>query len=302
MAPFLLVVKRWSVSRGRRHRIRDAPPLKRRCAALSWTMTKLSALQKAALTQEREDMLQQIERALQPPMLVLGFLWLVLIVFQLVSGLSRPLKVAATLIWIVFILDFLLRFTIAPKKKAFLRSNWLTTLALLVPALRIFQVVGIVRVLTATGGLNIVQIVGTLNRGMNALGATLGRRGFGYVSLLTILVALVGAAGMYGFERGVPDANGIHDYGGALYWTLMLITTIGSEYWPKTVGGRALTVLLSFYAVAILGYIAASLATFFIDRDADDPQAAVASDKTLRDVLDEVRALREEMKRQNLSE
>jgi voltage-gated potassium channel len=231
-------------------------------------------------------------------MMVMGFAWLVIIIVQLVNGLSRPLKVAATAIWIVFILDFILRFSLAPRKKQFLKSNWLTTLALVIPALRVFQVVGIVRVLAATGGLNIVQIVGTLNRGMNALGSTLGRRGFGYVSLLTIFVTLLGAAGIYALEHKVPDPNGIHDYGNAIYWTFMMITTIGSAYWPQTTGGKILTVLLSFYAVAILGYIAASLATFFIDRDADDPKAAVASDKSVEKVLEEVRALRAEIVQQ----
>jgi len=76
----------------------------------------------------------------------------------------------------------------------------------------------------------------------------------------------------------------------------MLLTTIGSEYWPSTPGGKILTVLLSIYAVAILGYVAAALATFFIDRDAADPDAAVASETSLQQVLHEVQALRLEIK------
>ncbi len=35
---------------------------------------------------------------------------------------------------------------------------------------------------------------------MRALGASMGRRGFGYVVALTMIVTLAGAAGMYAFE------------------------------------------------------------------------------------------------------
>ncbi len=265
-------------------------------------MPKLSPPEKAELENQREDLLFKIEKALRGPMIVLGFVWIVLIVIEFLEGLSRALKVATTAIWIAFILDFILRFSIAPKKKQFLKHNWLTSLALIVPALRVFQFVGILRLLTASGGLSIVQIMGTLNRGMNDLGATLGRRGFQYVSLLTLIVVFVGAAGIYGFEHKVSASNGIHNYGTAIYWTLMMISTIGSDYWPQTPGGKILTVLLSFYAVAILGYIAASLATFFIDRDADDPKAAVASDKSVQKVLEEIQALREEIAKLKLRE
>jgi len=258
-------------------------------------MAKLNPAQKAELDSHREDLLHHLEKILRGPMIVLGFVWIVLIVIEFLEGLSHGLKLVTTAIWIVFILDFVLRFSLAPKKKQFLKQNWLTSLALVVPALRIFQFVGILRLLTASGGLSIVQIMGTLSRGMSALGQTLGRRGFGYIALLTLIVTFVGAAGMYGFENKVSGPGGIHNYGDAIYWTLMMITTIGSEYWPHTPGGKILTVILSLYAVAILGYIAASLATFFIDRDADDPKAALASDKSVQKVLVEIAKLREEI-------
>src|SRR5437588_11547344 len=104
-------------------------------------MQKLSAPQKAELDSHRESLLAQIDRILRGPMFLLGFIWIVLIVLQFIQGLSSGLKILTTAIWIIFILDFLLRFFIAPEKKEFLKNNWLTTLALIVPALRIFQFV-----------------------------------------------------------------------------------------------------------------------------------------------------------------
>ena len=74
---------------------------------------------------------------------------------------------------------------------------------------------------------------------MRALGASLSRRGFGYVIALTVLVAFTGAAGMYAFENVAPI--GMKSYGEALWWTAMVLTTMGSQYWPQTVEGRTST-------------------------------------------------------------
>ena len=78
-----------------------------------------------------------------------------------------------------------------------------------------------------------LRVVSSLNRGMRALGASLSRRGFGYLITLTVLVTLAGAAGIYAFENVV--SGGMQSYGEALWWTAMVITTMGSQYWPETV-------------------------------------------------------------------
>jgi len=73
-----------------------------------------------------------------------------------------------------------------------------------------------------------------MNRGMSALSTTLSRHGVGYVVALTTMVTLAGAGATYAFERNVPNPSGIHDFGTALWWTAMIMTTMGSAYWPET--------------------------------------------------------------------
>lgn len=62
--------------------------------------------------------------------------------------------------------------------------------------------------------------------------------------------------------------GGFESYGDALWRKSMLITTIGSQFWPQTAEGRILCFPLSLYGVDVFGYITASLASFFVDRDA----------------------------------
>ncbi|SRR5579883_1388269 len=259
-------------------------------------MAKLTPEQKNELNVERESMLAKLERGARTPLTVLGFVWLILLIIQLTtSGPQRELQHITTAIWIIFLVDFIIRFIVAPKKKEFLKHNWLTTLALLVPALRVFQFAGAIRAFAATGGISIVQIVGSINRGITALSRTMGRRGAEYVLMITAIVALVSAAAILRFEQSVP--NGPKNYGQALYWSIMMITTIGSDFWPQTTAGKVLTVLLSLYSVAILSYVAATLASFFVDRDAENPDAAIASDKSIAKLHAEVIELREDIKR-----
>lgn len=251
-----------------------------------------------ALSEERGGVLRQIEDWLETPMIVLGLIWLVLLVVELIQGLPRFLEVTSTAIWVVFLVDFAVRLVLAPRKLRYLRENWLTAISLAIPALRllrIFRALRVLQVARAARGLRLVRVVSSLNRGMRALGASMGRRGLGYVAALSLVVLVGGAAGIYGLEREVAG-EAIATYGDALWWTAMLLTTIGSEYWPRTPEGRMLCLLLSMFSIGVIGYITASLATFFIGRDAEDAAGEVAGERSLQALREEIAALRAEIR------
>lgn len=261
-------------------------------------MNNQSTAEKQALNQERYEILQQLEDWLDMPLLVLGFAWLVLFVIELIWGLSPLLEVLGWVIWLIFILNFTVEFILAPRKIAYLKSNWLTAISLLVPALRVFRSARLLRLLRtarATRGLKLFRAIARTNRGMRSLGASLGRRGFGYVVALTLIITLVGAAGMYAFESNTPDGRGLNDYGSALWWTAMIMTTLGSEYWPQTPEGRVLCFILALYAFAVFGYLTAVIATFFVGRDAEDDEAEIAGGKSIAALHAEIKALRTEI-------
>lgn len=121
----------------------------------------------------------------------------------------------------------------------------------------------------------------------------MSRRGFSYVVALSVVVVLVGAAGMFALEREAP--NGLTTYADALWWTAMVVVTMGSGYWPQTGEGKLLCLGLSLYGFGILGYVTATLASFFVGRDADSEAGEVAGGRVLHKLCDEIAALRQEV-------
>jgi voltage-gated potassium channel len=255
--------------------------------------------EKEIIDYERNQILNQLENWLETPMVILGFIWLALLIVDLINGLSPFLKVLNNCIWVVFIIDFFIKFFISPKKFIYIKNNLLVVISLFLPALRIlaiFRSLRIISMLAGSGGLRIIQIITAINRGMKSLTASMNRRGFGYVLALTVIVLFAGAAGMYAFENKVPAVNGLKNYGTSLWWTAMLMTTIGSEYWPKTPEGRILCLIISLYSIAVLGYITAALATFFVERDACDEEADIPGAKSIEEIRKEILSLKELLK------
>lgn len=246
---------------------------------------------------ERWETLAQLEGWLATPMIILSFIWLLLLIVEFVWGSIRIFEVFGVIIWILFLIEFVVRFILAPDKGAFAKSNWIGIVALMVPAVRLLGAFRLLRLARAARGLRLVRVVGAANRGMTALRSSMGRRGLGYVLAATVLVALLGAAGMLAFEPAGEVAGGFTSYADALWWTTMLITTIGSAFWPQSVEGRVLCFILSLYGMTVFGYITASLASFFIGREASAKESDIAGAQDIAELRREITLWRLELER-----
>jgi voltage-gated potassium channel len=65
------------------------------------------------------------------------------------------------------------------------------------------------------------------------------------------------------------DVSGsqIENFGDALWWSATTITTVGSELYPVTVGGRILAFLLMIYAIGVFSYFIGAIASVLVDFD-----------------------------------
>jgi len=244
---------------------------------------------------ERRKLLRSIEQTLEGPMIILGFVWLVLLVVEFVWGINKFLEYVTLGIWGIFIVDFVIKITLAPEKIYFLRKNWLTAISLFIPALRIFRVFRFVRLLRGLQGVKLVRVIASFNRSLKSLRKTMQRRAVGYVMAISLIVIFAGAAGMYALENPTP---GFTSYGLALWWTAMRVITAGNEFYPATPEGRSLGFLIAVFGYSIFGYVTATFASYFIGRDAEEKDAPIAGSKEVEELKTEIMALRKLLENQ----
>lgn len=153
------------------------------------------------------------------------------------------------------------------------------------------------QVLRATRALPVLRLLIFGGRGSGAAVVLLRRRRLGQLALVSVLVVLIGAAAGYVLEAGAPDAP-ITGFGGALWWSAALVTTVGSELYPVTAPGRVLGIFLMHYAVGVFSYFIASIASVLVGIDAQQPPDE-STDKGIAVRLnpDEIGALRSVLKK-----
>jgi len=236
-----------------------------------------------------------ILKTIELPMIFLSFIWFCILIAELVYGASSVLSGIGTGIWGLFILYFAMRLATVTNRVRLLKQNWLFVLAMFVTTLRFFpllQSFPLVRVLTATFGIQAIWIFASAFLGMRILRRNMGHRGSGYVITLTFVVLFAGAAGMLHFEGSAADPQGIHTYWRALWWTAMQLSNMGSGYTVVTTGGRIICLVISVYAVVMFGYITALLASFLIDREVKEPKPEIANQKSIQALQEEIIQLR----------
>ncbi|HVM30583.1 MAG TPA: ion transporter [Candidatus Limnocylindrales bacterium] len=255
---------------------------------------------------ERWQLLRTLDQMMEGPLVALSFAWLAVLLLEFVIGTDARLDLVFYALWVVFIVEVVIKLIIAPSRSAWLRGNWLKVASLAIPALRALRVLTALRFLRAAQvvrSASLLRLITTVNRGIGAIGRTLDRARFAYVLAITVLVIVVGASGMLFFEAaaGRSPAGGaapITSYGEALWWTAMTMTTVGSEYAPVTAEGRLLAWLLSVYALGVFGYVTATIASHFFGLSGSPTQheEAVAPDGDGgQDLREEIAALRAQL-------
>ena len=213
---------------------------------------------------QRRELVRRVSAWLDLPLALLALAMLGLLLAELALPLSpawaRRVGQTETAIWVVFAAAFVLELVLAPSKAEYLKKNWLTALAVALPALR---VVRLLRVAHALRGMSLLRLLTTLNRGTRAIGHVARRGQFGYVILLTAIVTATAAAGAYYLERDEPGAN-IQTPGDAVWWAATLVTTMNSPYETVTFEGRVVGFLLRVFALGVSGYVTAVIAVYLL--------------------------------------
>lgn len=184
-------------------------------------------------------------------LLALGFLFLVVWTLGTIDpNLPDPVPVLLTslngLIWLAFVIDLVVRVTIARSSWRFLLKHPIDILAVLYPPLRPLKILAVF-----TNGSKVL-------RGRGALNATRA------VALSAALLIWIGAVAILGAERDVLNSN-IVSFGDALWWALVTTTTVGyGDFYPVTLTGRIVAGARMVVGISLIGVVTASVAAWFV--------------------------------------
>ncbi len=114
---------------------------------------------------------------------------------------------------------------------------------------------------------------------MRSWRGALGARHVPFVILFSAMVGFVGAACIFGFESETNPEYAT--FGDSLWWSGMMLITLGSGAWPVTGAGRILAFMIGVYSFTVFGYITAALASILLENPRDTGEDDEARPRTV---------------------
>lgn len=188
-----------------------------------------------------------------------------------------------TMLTVVFVLEFLLRFAGSPRRSVYLKDHLVDLIALipLARGVRILRLLRLLRLVRTFKGIHHVFTSADRMANHHELG-TLVIAWFGTMFLC--------AAAFYLAES---DANpGMREAGDAVWWGIATLTGGTTDVRPVTEEGRIITAVLLVVGVALFTAITAVFVSFLVRGDGPKSDNAVEPDSAAR--LRELDALRAE--------
>ncbi|MDJ0462925.1 potassium channel family protein [Streptomyces sp. H27-C3] len=227
------------------------------------------------------------ERHTQGPLLGLAAAFAVAYAVPIVAhDASGTVRLVCTItewvVWGAFAVDYLVRLSLSPGKRLFVRSHPLDLIAVLVPLLRPLQLLRLVSTLLLVG--RRARMAPQIQLTAYVGGTVVGLLMFGSLAVLEV-------------ERDAPDGN-IKTLGDAVWWSFTTMTTVGyGDHSPTTGLGRVLAVGLMLSGIALLGVVTANIAAWFISRFERDDAEEQRRTALLKALTHEVKELRREVGR-----
>ena len=225
-----------------------------------------------------DDWVESVTERLDPFMAWLGVVFALLVGYELAVELTastaQAISIAGWAIWAAFALEFGLKLAIAPRKLAFVRRHWFQAAALLLPTLRLFRFVRLLRIGRAFPA---ARVVSSAYRSAGTA-ARLFRSRLGYLAALTTVVGIAIAELAYLFERDADDGI-FGSFGDALLWSFSAVLGQQADPVPASLGAK-LAMLLGFvFGLSVVAALAATIGAFLVEGTRERARAARASER-----------------------
>ncbi len=228
-----------------------------------------------------EANLQRFERYTEWPLAAAAIAFLVLFSVQVLA--PRPGPVAHTFwlvdwgIWGLFMLDYGARLYLAPRRGHWFFRHLLDFAIVTLPLLRPLRL------------LRLLILIELLQK---AIGDAFRGRIVVYTVSGVVLLIYTSSLAVFDKERYLHGST-INSFGKALWWSITTVTTVGyGDVYPITDTGRVIAVLLMIGGISLVGVVTAALASWIIERVAEEESTIQAVTVAhIEELRAEIRAL-----------
>jgi voltage-gated potassium channel len=221
------------------------------------------------------------EKAVEWPLTLAAVLFLIAYAVQIIARPGGLLNLACEVVlvgaWAVFVVDYLVRLALARNRWRWFYRHLLDLAIVVLPMLRPLRLMRFLTVLALIG-----RSTGGMLRGRVVL----------YTVGATVLVVFISALSVFDAEQGMGDIDTFPD---AVWWAFVTITTVGyGDYYPVTAAGRMVAVGLMIGGIALIGVVTATLASWIVERVADQTSKTVsATEAQVEELRNEIVELKE---------
>jgi voltage-gated potassium channel len=203
-------------------------------------------------------------------------LYSVRVLLQPQGGFAKAIDVALLAVYCIFVLDYLARLYLAQARGRWFLTHLWELPVILLPFFRPLRLLSLAVVVTSL---------------QQAVGHTIRGRVIVYTACGASIVVYAAALAILDVEGNNPDAK-IRTLGDALWWASTTVTTVGyGDLHPVTGPGRLVAVALMVGGITLLGLVTATLASWIVERVAEEDTANEAATRA------QIEELREEIRR-----
>ena len=217
-------------------------------------------------------------------MTVLALISIGLVIFDLVGLISigrRPFRVIDQSITLIFAI----RFSLAPRKRIFVKTHVLDLLAI-IPYNEVFTFLRFSRVGRFARLAKLSRLIGLSSKLKHISNRINRRNGFYFLLSVNSIIILISSAVIARVEH--------HNFIDAIWWSVATVTTVGyGDIVPRTLVGKAVAVVLMFSGIATLGLLTSSLNNIFVRSGRQTERKLAEIEKELaeqRVILEEIRS------------
>ena len=185
---------------------------------------------------------------------------------------ARVVGAVGWAIWAVFALEVAAKLWVAPNRLRFVRRHWFQIAALLLPTLRVFRFLRLLRLGRAFPAARVVSAsyrsVGTARK--------LFRSRIAYLAATVVVVSIAVAELAYLFERDHAHAR-FASFGDAVLWAIATVIALQGDPVPASLGARIVMLLGFGFGIVVVATLAGTVGAFLVEERRERAEAETAT-------------------------